>query len=198
MTVFFQEYDIAPHAVGVPVFEIPYSSISRFLNAYGEQLLDLPLEAKVIGDFHEAQRLWSWLEAGAPVDYSDSRTEGDIWYFRVDDPDVRTLADVKAMLSGYVDESFVEEQLAGNGVLREFDGVLYAASVGRGDDLSIASVDYAAQLSGEGGKVIVTIHRQDYDDASGDWMPTGETDVHEFPFTLRAGHAVFSTMENIY
>ena len=198
MTVFFQEYDIAPHAVGVPAFLIPYSSISRFLNAYGEQLLDLPLEAKVIGDFHEAQRLWSWLEAGAPVDYSDSRTEGDIWYFRVDDPVVRTLADVKAMLSGYVDESFVEEQLAGNGVLREFDGVLYAASVGRGDDLSIASVDYDAQLSGEGGKVIVTIHRQDYDDAAGDWVPTGESDVHEFPFTLRAGHAVFSTMENIY
>lgn len=198
MTVFFQEYDIAPHAVGVPAFMIPYSSISRFLNAYGEQLLDLPLEAKVIGDFHEAQRLWSWLEAGAPVDYSDSRTEGDIWYFRVDDPEVRTLADVKAMLSGYVDESFVEEQLAGNGVLREFDGVLYAASVGRGDDLSIASVDYAAQLSGEGGKVIVTIHRQDYDDAAGDWVPTGESDVHEFPFTMRAGHAVFSTMENIY
>ena len=83
-------------------------------------------------------------------------------------------------------------------MLREFDGVLYAASVGRGDDLSIASVDYSALLSGEGGKVIVTIHRQDYDDASGDWMPTGETDVHEFPFTLRAGHAVFSTMENIY
>ena len=83
-------------------------------------------------------------------------------------------------------------------MLREFDGVLYAASVGRGDDLSIASVDYDAQLSGEGGKVIVTIHRQDYDDAAGDWVPTGESDVHEFPFTLRAGHAVFSTMENIY
>ena len=198
MTVFFQEYEIAPHAVGVPVFEIPYSSISRFLNGYGEQLLDLPLEAKVIGDFHEAQSLWSWLEAGAPVDWNDSRTEGDYWYFRVDDPDVCTLADVKAMLSRYVDESFVEEQLAGNGVLREFDGVLYAASVGRGDDLTIASVDYDAQLSGEGGKVVVTIHRQDYDDAAGDWVLTGETDVLEFPFTLRGSHAVFSTMQSIY
>ena len=198
LTVFFQEYDIAPHAVGVPIFEIPYSSISRFLNSYGDELLALPAETKAIGDFHEAQSLWSWLEAGAPVDYHDARTEGDVWYCRVDDPNVSTLADVKKMLSRYVDESFVEEQFTGDCVLREFDGVLYAASVGRGDDLTIASVDYDAQLSGETGKVIVTIHRQDYDDDSGDWMLTGETDVWEFPFTLQNGHAVFSTMKSIY
>lgn len=198
ITVFFQEYDLAPHAVGVPRFEIPYGSISRFLNGYGEQLLELPMEAKVIGDFHEAQSLWSWLVARAPVDYDDVRTEGDIWYCRVDDPNVRTLADVKEMLSRYVDADYVEEQLAGNGVLREFDGVLYAASVGRGDDITIASVDYAAQLSGEGGKVIVTIHRQDYDDTLEDWVLTGETDILEFPFTLRGGHAVFLVMEPIY
>jgi hypothetical protein len=59
-------------------------------------------------------------------------------------------------------------------------------------------VDYDAQLSGDTGKVIVTIHRQDYDDASGDWVLTGETDVCEFPFTLLNGHAVFSTMKSIY
>ena len=198
LTVFFQEYDIAPHAVGVPTFEIPYSSISRFLNSYGDELLALPAETKAIGDFHEAQSLWSWLEAGAPVDYHDARTEGDVWYCRVDDPNVSTLADVKEMLSRYVDESFVEEQFTGDCVLREFDGVLYAASVGRGDDLTIASVDYDAQLSGETSKVIVTIHRQDYDDDSGDWVLTGETDVWEFPFTLQNGHAVFSTMKSIY
>ena len=198
LTVFFKEYEIAPHAVGVPIFEIPYSSISRFLNGYGNDLLALPAETKAIGDFHEAQSLWSWLEAGAPVDYNDSRTEDGVWYYRVDDPNVRTLADVKEMLSGYVDESFVEEQFTGACVLREFDGVLYAASVGRGDDLTIASVDYDAQLSGETGKVIVTIHRQDFDDAAGDWVLTGETDVLEFPFTLRNGRAVFSTMQSIY
>ena len=198
MTVFFQEYDLGPHAVGVPVFRIPYSSISRFLNGYGDELLSLPAETKVIGDFHEAQSLWSWLEAGAPVDYHDSRREGDVWYCRVDDPNVRTLDDVKEMLSRYVDESFVEEQFTEYCVLREFDGVLYAASVGRGDDLTIASVEFDAQLSGETGKVVVTIHRQDYDDASGDWVPTGETDVWEFPFALQNGHAVFSTMRSIY
>ncbi len=198
LTVIFQEYDIAPHAVGVPIFEIPYSSISRFLNSYGDDLLALPAETKAIGDFHEAQSLWSWLDAGAPMDYNDTRTEGDIWYCRVDDPNVSTLADVKEMLSRYVDESCVEEQFTETCVLREFDGVLYAASVGRGDDLTIASVDYEAQLNGETGKVVVTIHRQDYDDDSGDWVLTGETDVWEFPFTLRNGHAVFSTMRSIY
>ena len=44
----------------------------------------------------------------------------------------------------------------------------------------------------------MTIHRQDYDDDSGDWVLTGETDVWEFPFTLQNGHAVFSTMKSIY
>ena len=152
----------------------------------------------MIGDFHEAQSLWRWLVAGAPVDYNDTLTEDYIWYHRVDYPNVRTLADVKEMLSKYVDESFVEEQFTEDCVLREFDGVLYAADVGRGDDITIASVDYDAQLSGETGKVIVTIHRQDYDDAAGDWVLTGETDVLEFPFTLRGGHAVFSTMYYMY
>ena len=198
LTVFFQEYTIGHRAVGVPVFEIPYSSISRFLNGYGEDLLALPAETKVIGDFHEAQSLWRWLEAGAPVDYRDTRTEGYIQYCRVDDPNVSTLNDVKAMLSRYVDESFVEEQFTETCVLREFDGVLYAAAVGRGDDLTIASVDYAAEVSGETGRVIVTIHRQDYDNDAGDWVLTGETDILEFPFTLQNGHAVFRTMQSIY
>ena len=36
------------------------------------------------------------------------------------------------------------------------------------------------------------------DDAAGGWVLTGESDVHEFPFTLRDSHAVFSMMEPIY
>ena len=102
------------------------------------------------------------------------------------------------MLSKFVDKAFVDAQLAGSEMLREFDGELYAAAAGRGDDLSIASVDCKAQMNGESGRVIVTICRQDFDDAAEKWVRTGKTDVHKFPFVLRDGHAVFSTMESIY
>ena len=59
-------------------------------------------------------------------------------------------------------------------------------------------MDCEARLGGEDGKVIVTIHRQDFDDAASEWKPTGESDIYEFPFTLRGGHAVFGTMEYIF
>ncbi len=204
LTVWFQEYEIGPYALGIPQFEIPYHQLSRFLNERGEQLLSLPAETTVIGDFHEAQELWFWLMGGAPVDFGDTKTDKvdgvKREFYRVDDPRARTLDDAKAMLSKYVDAAFVEETLAQDEMLREFDGALYLFIPGRGDDLSVGGVDYAAQMDANGtsGKVIVTIHRQDFDDAAGDWVLTGVDDVLEFPFTLRGGHAVFSTMACIF
>ena len=198
ITVWFQEYELGPLALGVPVFEVPYGILSRYLNDYGEQLLDLPAEARVIGVFLEAQDLWTWLESGAPKDYNDEKTEGEIQYHRISDPNIHSLADLSAMLSQYIEKSYVDEQLAKNQVLREFDGALYAAAVGRGADMTIAWVDYAAEIDGESGKVIVTIHRRDYDDESGKWLLTGDSDVLEFPFKLQDGRPVFSTMSLIY
>ncbi len=204
MTVWFQAYDLGPYALGIPQFEIPYGTISRFLNAYGEQLLDLPAEARVIGDFHEAQELWSWLDSGAPVDDSDKQNAeiGGVTYelYRLNSPGVNTISDLSDKLSRYVDKAFVDAQLAKTDQFRELDGKLYVYIAGRGDDLTIASVDYEAQMGadGKGGKVIATIHRQDNDDATGAWKLTGAVDTHEFPFTLYDGHAVFDRMEYLY
>ncbi len=198
LTVWAQEYEIGPHALGVPMFEIPYGMISRHLNAYGEQLLDLPAADRVIGVFLEAQDFWTWLESGAPKDYDDVKTEGEIEYHRISDPNVHSLADLSALLPKYVDKAFVDEQLAKSQVLKEFDGGLYAAAVGRGGDITIASVDYEAQIDGDSGNVIVTIHRQDYDDATGKWVLTGEDDVLEYPFKMKDGRPVFATMSLIY
>ncbi len=42
LLLWFQEYDLGPHALGLPQFSISYGSISTFLNDYGKQLLSLP------------------------------------------------------------------------------------------------------------------------------------------------------------
>lgn len=200
MTVFFQEYVLGSHAVGVQSFNIPYDLISRYLNDYGKQLLNLPVETTVIGDFREAQELWGWLEAGAPAAYGESIEKNDNYYYRVNDSRISTLEDLGKLLSKYVEKSFVDAELAQTDMFLEIDGVLYTAAAGRGDDLTIGYVDYDAQLdaSGESGKVVATIHRQDFDDETSDWVLTGATDVMDFPFVLSGGHAVFSTMEYIY
>lgn len=39
MTVWFPEYDIAPHAAGIPMFDISYAELAPYLNEYGAALL---------------------------------------------------------------------------------------------------------------------------------------------------------------
>ena len=41
LEVWFSEYEIAPHAAGMPNFTIPYPSIASYLNSYGRTLMDL-------------------------------------------------------------------------------------------------------------------------------------------------------------
>lgn len=37
--VFFQEYELGPHALGIPAFTIPYSVVTGYLTGYGSSLL---------------------------------------------------------------------------------------------------------------------------------------------------------------
>lgn len=39
MTVWFSEYDIAPHAAGIPMFDVPHAVLEPYLNDYGAALL---------------------------------------------------------------------------------------------------------------------------------------------------------------
>ncbi len=148
--------------------------------------------------------MWSWLDSGGPSDYSDvryvTRDDYEVGYYRFDYPGINTLSDLSDALSRYVDRDFVEQELADHELFREFDGVLYVLGAGRGDDITIAYVEYEVQMDpgGESGKVIATIHRQDFDDETSEWYLTGEKDVSEFPFTLRDGHALFETMHYLY
>lgn len=204
MTVTFAEYDIAPHAGGMPAFVIPYAEFSRYLNERGERLLNLSPEDKALGDYYEAEEMWYWFEGAMPLDESDQRTlRGggyDIICCRVDIPGVTTMDELRSRLSIRFSDELVTNWLMSSELLWDFDGVLYAIPAGRGSDITVASVDYAVELSGDNtaGRVTATVHRQDFDEAKEEWDLTGETDTVEFPFEITETGARFTYFESIY
>lgn len=210
MTVYFEEYEIAPHALGVPEFTIPYAKLSRYLNERGARLLDLSVEDRVMGDYYEAEEMWTWFDGNMPLDDTDIRTvpsaeaDYDIQYYRAAVPDVTTLAELREKLLTRFSEAAADRRMemavnAEYPLLREFDGALYVLPAGRGDDLTIASVDYAVETGGgTNGKIVVTVHRRDFDEETGELGLTGETDTVELPFVLTEDGARFTEFESIW
>ena len=156
----------------------------------------------VINAFKAAQGYWFKIEGGISTDFNDKIT-GTIRgyeneFYRVNEPDMGTYDDLVNCLSEYVDASFVKDYIDNSEMFIEQDGALYVCPAGRGDDLTLAWVEYSVDLEGEKGTLTLTIHRQDYFDALQDWYETGETDQQEFPFTVSDGHAVFDEMVYVY
>ena len=156
-------------------------------------------EDSLIEDFKKAQELWFRFEGGLENDYSDSVT-GQIYgydadFYRVTEPGIESIQDLKDYLSSRVDNEYVEEALSETEQYMEVDGVLYSCPAGRGDDLSIGWVEFSAENDGTNGKVTVTIHRQDFYDSLGEWYENGYVDSYEYPFTIVDGHAVFESMD---
>jgi hypothetical protein len=156
-------------------------------------------EESLIEDFNEAQELWFRFEGGLENDYDDSVTGQingyDMEFYRVSEPGIGSLQDLKDYLAERVDMDYVEEALSGTEQYMEVDGVLYSCPAGRGDDLSIGWVEFSADNDGSKGKVTVTIHRQDYYSVLQDWYENGYVDSYEYPFTIVDGHAVFESMD---
>ncbi|MBE7005094.1 MAG: DUF3298 and DUF4163 domain-containing protein [Ruminococcaceae bacterium] len=208
MTVWFQEYDIGPHALGIPAFTIPYAEFGRYLNARGKQLLALSVEDEILSDFYEADEMWYWFEGLIPLDYNDSKTvqAADVFggsfdqpLYRVDLPGVTTIDALRAKLMTRLSENLVDRRLDGANqalFLQELDGALYAMPAGRGDDMYIDSVSYRVDLSAS--KVIATIVWRDYDEAKSEWVLTGATTDAEFPYEMTENGAVFTDFCTIW
>ncbi len=213
MTVFFEEYEIAPRVLGTPEFTIPYAELARCLNARGQRLLDLSPEDKALGDFYEAEEMWYWFEGGMPIDETDSKTthvkapdgDFDILRYRVDIPGVKTASDLLARLKTRFSEDLADRRVsealnAQYPLLTEIDDALYAQPAGRGTDITIDSVDYRAELDadGHGGRVLATIHRRDFDEEKEEWILTDMTEEVAFPFTLTDSGAIFADFQAIW
>lgn len=77
LTVNFDQYEIAPYAVGMPEFTVPYANIERYLNERGERLLALNDKQKVLGDFDGAAEEWKLTEKTAvefPFEWTENGT----------------------------------------------------------------------------------------------------------------------------
>lgn len=211
--VWFDEYEIAPRAAGIPEVTVSYGEFARYLNERGRRLLNLSQEDRIMGDYHEAEEMRYWFEgdngiASFETDavrtvHVDGENGGwDLWYYRVAAPAPQTMAALRTTLERRFTPAFADELLkAGeHPVFREFDGELYQLAAGRGGDVTVGSVDYRVELNADktGGKVVATIHRQDYDETKMDWVPTGETEDVEFPFELTADGARFAAFPCIY
>lgn len=147
-----------------------------------------------IADFNTAQDIWFSFDSGFQCDYNDvvqiNISGYDYDFYRVTEPGIGTLDELKDYLATVADYSFVEELVDKNDMYREVDGSLYVTPAGRGDDLSIGWVEYETEPD----KLIVKIHRLEYFDNLNNWYENGVIDSYEFPFTVADGHAVFESM----
>lgn len=152
-----------------------------------------------VSDFKEAQRIWFLFEAGVKTDSKDVKTGDlngyDMDYYRVTEPGFGSLQEMQDTLSTVVDPGFAAEAVNERQGYREFDGALYVCPAGRGDDMTMSWVEISSESDGNSGKVIVTVHRQDFFDSLGEWYETGAVDTYEYPFNVKDGHAIFTKMD---
>lgn len=204
MTVIFEEYTMGPHAVGSPTFRIPYGMIARALNERGRELLEIRPEDDVLADYYDAYRLWAYFHVTTlPLDHEAGSVKaegGELSYYPVHYKNITTLSALRSHIEQYVTPKLADEWLAG-GHYRDIDGVLCAFDADRGSDLSRGEAAYEVRLSGDGGKIVATVEEFDLE---GEWdEKTGERPFKgyvtiEYPFTLRDGHAIFSSFEGIW
>lgn len=197
LTVTFDQYIIAPYAVGPQEFQIPYDSFFYTLSRHMQSLLDMPKETVVLADYRVTEDLWAWFHMTTPpmdnsvpmVEDNDGRD-----YCRFGLMNINTMEQLRTLLRAHVTEELMNEWFAYSpDRFKEIDGKLYVLSADRGSDTSIGGESLRVEWSGDtAGKVIQTIDRQDWNDEKNTFVLTGEQDVYEYPFTLTDGHAVFS------
>lgn len=194
MTVTFDVYVLAPYALGSQTFTVPYDSFFYALGEHMQSLFDLPRDELVISDYRTAQVFWSWFNMSMPpLDSScqEITTQDGVARNRVALGNVDTLDELRSLLCSRVSAELADEWLA-SGHFVDVDGKLYVSWGQRGSDITIGSADYIVSWNGEGGTLVQTIHRQDYDESTNTWRLTGETEEYKYPFTWTDGHAVFS------
>ncbi len=156
-------------------------------------------EESVIEDFKAAQNLWFKIEGALSIDSSDVKTadmrgfEAD--YYRVNESGMSTYDELIDTLSYYVNEDFAKETIDNSEMYLISDGNLYMCPAGRGDDMTMAWVEFSSSINGDKGSLVVTVYRQDYFNLLDDWYETGARDQYEYTFTVVSGRAVFDKMD---
>lgn len=194
MTVIFDAYVIAPYASGAQEFTVPYYVFYNALDSHTQSLLDVSQDAVVLADYKCAETLWRWFYLSAtPMDFGTVGVNIDgEEYFRVSCGELNSLEGLRELVCTYVSDEIADEWL-GTGCFAEANGALYASLVEYGGNMGLGGERLAVEWNGEAdGTVVQTLSVQHFNETTGDYFLTGETESYEYPFTLADGHAVFT------
>lgn len=194
MTVLFDPYVIAPYAAGPQEFTVPYEVFYNALDAHTQSLLEVSRDALVLADYRYAETLWSWFYlTGAPIDTgAPVATVDDDVYARVSCGDLDSLESLRALLCTRLSAEVADEWL-GTGRFIEVNGGLYTLFADNVIGTELGGEAFAVEWTdATSGTLTQTLNVQHFDEASGSFVLTGETETFESPFTLTDGHAVFS------
>ncbi len=195
MTIVFDVYVLAPYSAGPQAFVIPYDEFYYALSEHMQSLFKLPQDTVIVSNYRTAREFWTWFNMSmAPVDEDapEITTKDGVLRCQVSLGNVKTMADLKKMLSGYLSEDLADDWLS-KGNFAEVNGALYISYGERGSDISVTgSEEYSVKLNGDKGELVRTVHRQEFDEKAGKYISNGKTDNYIYPFTVKNGHAVFT------
>ncbi|MCR5278390.1 MAG: RsiV family protein, partial [Lachnospiraceae bacterium] len=200
LTFVFDQYEIAPYALGMPSFTIPYSKMVKLFNDRGMRVFEFKESDYIMADYYEATEYWGWFIGGAPVDYQDTKSDDEAYeYCAFKYKDIHTLADLKALLKIRFSDELIDRYLD-IGLFKEFDGKLYVVSAGRGSDISVHHIDYDVEYTkgDPEGKIVAHIYRQDFTADSTEPVLTGEVDDEEICFTMGDNGAIFTAFPTLW
>ena len=125
-------YCVADDAVGYVLMRSDNLARMQRLDALLEYAAAPEFRIRV--DYDRAVEAYGWFALTTmPLDACDTRTEGELTYYRVDYPGIDTLADLRLYLKAIFSDEVVDTLLpAGQNRYADFDGKLYALDGGRG------------------------------------------------------------------
>lgn len=140
-----------------------------------------PDDETVLACYRRAVEAYRWFQAESmPYDPADSRTEGDVVYYRVDYPGIAALSDLRGYLKSLFSDELVDQLLPAAGrQYVDLDGILYVSPGARGDDLTKGAETRQVLRDGAERRLVqVTVEQLDPEQ---DFAVVG-SETYEFPY----------------
>ena len=189
VTVYFQEFTLAPHAAGRPSFAVPLSCFAGTLNDRGWTLLGLSGAALVLASYQRAAAVYGWFALGtAPVSEQSEKTGyGD--YYRLDYPGVTSRAELETFLNTLFAPDITARLLKeGKEQFIDLDGALYCLDAARGSDITLGEeTDSVTPVSDTAGTLdaVVEVLGEDLSTVT-------DYKTFAFPYEIRDGRVIFT------
>ena len=156
-----------------------------------------PSDEEVLAAYERASEAYSWFVMAPPaLDREDQRTEGELTYYRVNDPRFSTLAELRVYLKGLFSDSLVDQLLPIDGIqYAELDGALYTLGGERGADITRGAETVQVLRDGTPGRCVVRVTVQVLDPEQ-DYAVTG-SETLDFPYEQVGDRWLFTSFSAV-